>query len=84
MTDKTDLLAQLAAIPAERAQAAADFDKRERELVAALVQANATWEEIGGAVNMTRQSAWRKFKPLIDVEETRTVRVHPTSPKETT
>ncbi|GGM27518.1 hypothetical protein GCM10011608_10400 [Micromonospora sonchi] len=81
MTGKTDLLAQLAAIPGERAQAAAAFDKREIDLVAELRSINATWEEIGAALGLGgRQSAQRKFKPLI--EETRTVRVRP-NPKVT-
>ncbi|MEV2239565.1 hypothetical protein [Micromonospora sp. NPDC049891] len=84
MTDKpskADLLAQLAAIPAERAQAAANFDKRETALVAELRGLNATWEEVADALKLAgRQSAQRKFRPLI--EEVRTVRPRP-NPKET-
>ncbi|MFI2663319.1 hypothetical protein [Micromonospora carbonacea] len=79
MTDKptkVDLLAHLAAIPAERQQAAEAFDAREVELVAALRRAGATWTEIGEALgNPHRQNVHRKFKPKI--QETRTVRVRP-------
>jgi hypothetical protein len=68
---RAEVVARLAAIQRERDA----LDREELALVARARGLGAQWTEIGAAVGMRRQHAYRKFAPLLNEQTTRTVQL---------
>lgn len=87
MTDKPtkeQLLAELAATYQQRQQRQQEFDRQQKELfeqetalVAALREADTTWQVIADTIGRQKSNTITTYRPHLEETSTRTVRVKP-------